>query len=37
VYVVHGEAQSKQDFRNRLEGELGFKADVPEMGEILAL
>jgi metallo-beta-lactamase family protein len=37
VHVVHGEAQSKQDFRNRLEGELGFKADVPEMGEVLEL
>jgi len=37
VHVVHGEAQSKQDFRDRLEGELGFRADVPEMGEILEL
>jgi len=37
VHVVHGEAQSKQDFRDRLEGELGFKADVPEMGEVLEL
>ncbi len=37
VHVVHGEAQSKQDFRDRLEGELGFKADVPEMGAVLEL
>jgi len=37
VHVVHGEAQSKRDFRDRLEGELGFKADVPEMGEVLEL
>jgi metallo-beta-lactamase family protein len=37
VHVVHGEAQSKQEFRDRLEGELGFRADVPEMGEILEL
>jgi metallo-beta-lactamase family protein len=37
VHVVHGEAQSKQDFRDHLEGELGFKADVPEMGEVLEL
>jgi len=37
VHVVHGEAQSKQDFRDRLEGELGFRADVPEMGEVLEL
>jgi len=37
VHVVHGEAQSKQDFCDRLEGELGFKADVPEMGEVLEL
>ena len=32
VHVVHGEAQSKQDFRDRLEAELGFRADVPEKG-----
>jgi metallo-beta-lactamase family protein len=37
VHVVHGEAQSKQDFRDRLERELGFRADVPEMGEVLEL
>ena len=37
VHVVHGEAQSKQDFRDRLERDLGFKADVPEIGEILEL
>ena len=37
VHVVHGEAKSKQDFRDRLERDLGFKADVPEIGEILEL
>ena len=37
VHVVHGEPQAKQDFRDRLDKELGFKADVPEMGEILEL
>ncbi len=37
VHVVHGEAKSKQDFRDRLERGLGFKADVPEIGEILEL
>jgi len=37
VHVVHGEAQSKQDFRDRLERELGFKADVPETGAVLEL
>ena len=37
VHVVHGEPQAKQDFRDRLDRELGFKADVPEMGEILEL
>jgi len=37
VHVVHGEAQSKQDFRDRLEGELGFRADVPEKGQELEL
>ena len=37
VHVVHGETQSKQDFRDHLEAQLGFKADVPEMGEVLEL
>jgi metallo-beta-lactamase family protein len=37
VHVVHGEAQSKQDFRDRLEGQLGFRADVPEKGSVLEL
>ncbi|MEA2078286.1 MAG: MBL fold metallo-hydrolase [Pseudomonadota bacterium] len=37
VHVVHGEAQSKQDFCGRLEGELGFRADVPEKGQVLEL
>ncbi|MEN8175986.1 MAG: MBL fold metallo-hydrolase RNA specificity domain-containing protein, partial [Pseudomonadota bacterium] len=37
VHVVHGEAQSKQDFRDRLEQKLGLAADVPEKGEILEL
>lgn len=37
VHVVHGESQSKQDFRDRLERELGLRADVPEQGEVLEL
>ncbi len=37
VHVVHGEPQVKQDFRDRLEQKLGYKADVPEQGEILEL
>ncbi len=37
VHVVHGEPQSKQDFRDRLELELGFAADVPEQGQVLEL
>ena len=37
VHVVHGEPQSKQDFRDRLERELGFGADVPEQGQVLEL
>lgn len=37
VHVVHGEPQAKQDFRDRLENQLGFRADVPEMGEVLEL
>lgn len=37
VHVVHGEPQAKQDFRDRLENQLGFRADVPEKGEVLEL
>ncbi len=37
VHVVHGEAESKQAFRERLEQQLGLKADVPEMGQRLEL
>jgi metallo-beta-lactamase family protein len=37
VHVVHGEPQSKQDFRDRLERELGLRADVPEQGQVLEL
>jgi metallo-beta-lactamase family protein len=37
VHVVHGEQQSKQDFRDRLERELGLRADVPEQGQVLEL
>jgi metallo-beta-lactamase family protein len=37
VHVVHGEPQSKQDFRDRLELELGFAADVPEQGQVVEL
>jgi metallo-beta-lactamase family protein len=37
VHVVHGEPQSKQDFRDRLERELGFGADVPKQGQVLEL
>ena len=37
VHVVHGELQSKQDFRDRLEREPGLRADVPEQGEVLEL
>jgi metallo-beta-lactamase family protein len=37
VHVVHGEPQSKQDFRDRLERELGLRADVPAQGQVLEL
>jgi metallo-beta-lactamase family protein len=37
VHVVHGEPESKRDFRDRLESELGFKANVPEPGDLLTL
>jgi len=37
VHVVHGEDDSKQAFRDKLEAELGLKADVPGPGDILQL
>ncbi|MES9829924.1 MAG: MBL fold metallo-hydrolase [Candidatus Thiodiazotropha sp.] len=37
VHVVHGEAESKRDFRDRLVSEVGFKASVPEPGDVLEL
>ena len=37
VHVVHGEAQSKEDFCDHLQAELGFRADVPEIGDVLEL
>ena len=37
VHVVHGEAQSKQDFCDHLQKDLGFSADVPEQGQVLEL
>ncbi|MCU7802997.1 MAG: MBL fold metallo-hydrolase [Candidatus Thiodiazotropha sp. (ex Lucinoma annulata)] len=37
VHVVHGEPESKQEFRNKLESDLNFKASVPEPGDVLEL
>ncbi|MEW8523651.1 MAG: MBL fold metallo-hydrolase [Candidatus Thiodiazotropha endolucinida] len=37
VHVVHGEPESKRDFRDRLASEIGFKASVPEPGDVLEL
>ena len=37
VHVVHGEAGSKQAFRDTVEQQLGLRADVPEMGDVLEL
>jgi len=37
VLVVHGEDDSKQAFREKLETELGVNADVPKPGDILEL
>ncbi|MEW8052503.1 MAG: MBL fold metallo-hydrolase, partial [Candidatus Thiodiazotropha sp.] len=37
VHVVHGEPESKQDFCDSLKSELGFKAAVPEPGDVLEL
>ncbi|MCU7843941.1 MAG: MBL fold metallo-hydrolase [Candidatus Thiodiazotropha sp. (ex Monitilora ramsayi)] len=37
VHVVHGEPESKQDFRDRLERDFNLQADVPGPGDVLAL
>jgi metallo-beta-lactamase family protein len=37
MHVVHGESDAKQAFRDRLEQELGLRADVPREGDILEL
>jgi metallo-beta-lactamase family protein len=37
IHVVHGEAESKQEFRDHLEQQLGLRADVPQEGDILEL
>ncbi|MCU7797477.1 MAG: MBL fold metallo-hydrolase [Candidatus Thiodiazotropha sp. (ex Myrtea spinifera)] len=37
VHVVHGEPESKQDFRNKLENDFHLQADVPEPGDTLEL
>ncbi|WP_316367811.1 MBL fold metallo-hydrolase [Candidatus Thiodiazotropha sp. CDECU1] len=37
MHVVHGEPESKKDLRDLLESELGLKASVPDMGDVLAL
>jgi metallo-beta-lactamase family protein len=37
VHIVHGEPESKQAFRGRLESELHLKASVPGPGEVLEL
>ncbi|ODB95300.1 MBL fold metallo-hydrolase RNA specificity domain-containing protein [Candidatus Thiodiazotropha endoloripes] len=35
VHVVHGEPESKSDLRDHIESALGFKASVPDMGDLL--
>ena len=37
VHVVHGETESKQAFRDRLESDLGLRADIPQPGQIVQL
>jgi metallo-beta-lactamase family protein len=37
IHVVHGEDESKQAFRNTIEQQLGLRADVPAMGDVLEL
>jgi metallo-beta-lactamase family protein len=37
IHVVHGEDESKQAFRDTIEQQLGLRADVPAMGDVLEL
>lgn len=37
VHVVHGEAGTKEVFRDTIEQQLGLRADVPAMGDVLEL
>ena len=37
IHVVHGEPESKSDLRDHIESELGFKASVPDMGDLLEI
>ncbi len=37
VHVVHGEKESKQNFRARMESEMNFRVSIPEPGETLEL
>ncbi len=37
IHVVHGEDQTKRDFHDRLEAQLGVDAEVPKAGDILTL
>jgi metallo-beta-lactamase family protein len=37
IHVVHGEDESKQAFRDSIEQQLGLRADVPAMGDVLEL
>jgi metallo-beta-lactamase family protein len=37
VHVVHGESESKRDLRDLIESQMGLKASVPGMGDVLTL
>jgi metallo-beta-lactamase family protein len=37
VHVVHGEAETKTIFRDTVQQQLGLRADVPAMGDVLEL
>ncbi len=37
MHVVHGEPEAKQEFRDRLQQQLGLRAEVPLEGDILEL
>jgi Cft2 family RNA processing exonuclease len=37
VHVVYGEPESKKDLRDLIESNMGLKASVPDIGDVLQL